>query len=134
MAVTFGTGCFDQGRGWEAEPRFRVATDTVELAADALLVAAERFMMVGESGTEHSEDEDFWDEEDRGPSSTAVSVDEEAAYVAADTDAWLSRRMADTMKSILVQELTRVGVSAVVTADYDPIRGIRARRWPARTS
>lgn len=28
--------------GWEAEPRFRVETDTVERAADALLVAAKR--------------------------------------------------------------------------------------------
>ena len=93
--------------GWEATPQFRVATDTVELAADALLVAAERFMQVGESGTEHTEPQEDWDEDDRGPSITRVTIDDEAAYISADTDDWLSHRMADTMKFILVQEAHR---------------------------
>lgn len=132
MAVTFASGCFDTNeRGWEAEPRFRVETDTVELAADALLVVAERFMCVGESGTEFGEDDDLpWEDEDFTPRNSRVSIDAEAAYVSADTEAWLSRQMADTMKLILVQELTAAGVAAVISADYQPIRGIAAERWP----
>lgn len=108
MAVTFAPGCFDpeaasdepdwdamddeeyEARypaeasddgegGWEATPPFRVATDTVARAADALLVAAERFMRVGDSGSEHPESEEYWDDHDRGPSITPVSVDDGAA-------------------------------------------------------
>lgn len=154
MGVTIAPGCFDvnepddpewdspdattgqHGGGWEAEPRFRVVTDTVERAADALLVVAERFMDVSESGRELSDEDydadDFDDEADRTPSVTHVSVDDEAAYVSADTS-WLSHAMAERMKYILVQELTVAGVTAVIEADYDPIRGIGAHRWPRVT-
>lgn len=161
MSVTFAPGCFDPAEavdepdwdamddeeydarfpveatgagegGWEATPQFRVATHTVELAADALLIAAERFMRVGDSGSEHAESEEDWDEDDRGPSITRVTIDEEAAYISADTDDWLSHRMAETMKFILVQELTMAGVSAVISADYNPARGVHARPWPTR--
>ena len=119
--------------GWEAEPRFCVRTDTVERAADALLVVAERFMRVGDSGTEYGESEELpWDE-DPTPSVVRVSVDDEAAYVSAGTDDWLSHAMADTMKYILVQELTLAGVAAVVSADYNPVRGTAAERWPRTT-
>ncbi len=72
-----------------------------------------------------------WDHEDRTPSITRVSVDDSAAYVSADTSEWLSHEMADTMKLILVQELTRAGVEAVISPDHAPIRGIDARPWPA---
>ena len=153
MSVTFTPDCFDATApvdpdweevedpsdltghldgGWEAEPAFRVVTRDVSLAADALLVVAERFMMVGESGTEHGADEEWWDEEDRGPSNARVAVDDDAAYVSANTSDWLSHEMADTMKLILVQELTRAGVEAVVSADYNPARRIAARPWPER--
>jgi hypothetical protein len=152
MSVRFAPHCFDrtdpidpdwedvedpseltghQATGWEAEPRFRVETGTVELAADALLIAAERFMRVGESGAETTGDEGTWDDEDRTPSITRVSVDDSAAYISADTSEWLSHEMADTMKLILIQELTRAGVEAVISPDYAPIRGIDARPWPA---
>lgn len=123
------TGHYEDG--WEAEPRFRVVTDTVELAAQALLVAAERFMNVGESGTEHGDGDDFDDEEDRTPSSTHVSVDDDAAYVSANTSEWLSHAMVEKLKYILIQELTVAGVSALIEADYNPIRGIGADRWSA---
>lgn len=123
------TGHYDDG--WEAEPRFRVVTETVERAAEALLIAAERFMNIGESGTEHGDGDDFDDEEDRTPSSTRVSIDGEAAYISADTSEWLSHAMVEKMKYILIQELTVAGVSALIEADYNPIRGIGADRWPA---
>lgn len=123
---TGGTGHYEDG--WEAEPRFRVVTDTVERAADALLVVAERLMRVGESGTEHDLASPTG-EDDRTPSVAHVSIDSDAAYVSADTSEWLSHEMAATMKRILADELDRAGVSAVVEADYDPIRGIRAERW-----
>lgn len=120
------TGHFDGG--WEAEPRFRVVTDNVERAADALLVAASRFMNVGQSGVEHAVPSDT--PEDRTPSLTTVSVDDEAAYVAANTSEWLSHEMAATLKRILVEELTAVGVSATIGADYNPMRGLAAAPWP----
>lgn len=151
MGVTIAPGCFDVDEpddpewdspeastghhdgGWEAEPRFRVVTDSVERAADALLVAAERFMSVGESGRELSDEDydadDFDDLANRTPSVTHVSVDDEAAYVSA-TISWLSHAMVEKMKYILVQELTVAGVSAVIEADYAPIRGLAAERWP----
>ena len=120
------TGHYDGG--WEAEPRFRVVTDAVERAADALLTAAERFMNVGESGTEHDPSGEMSD--DRTPDMSMVSIDEEAAYIYADTSEWLSHEMAATMKRILVDELTRADVSAVITADYNPVRGTGAEPWP----
>ncbi|QIK65044.1 hypothetical protein G7072_00670 [Nocardioides sp. HDW12B] len=124
------TGHYEDG--WEAEPRFRVVTDTVERAADALLAVADRFMHVGESGTEY-ESSHAAVPEDRTPSSATVCVDTEAAYVYANTSEWLSHEMAATMKRILVAELTGAGVSAVISADYNPIRGVDAQRWPRVT-
>jgi hypothetical protein len=115
--------------GWEAEPRFRVETESVERAADALLEVADRFMRVGQSGTEYGPS-DAPDPEDFTPSISLVSIDAEAAYVYADTDAWLSHDMAVTMKRILTEELTRAGVSAVIRSDYNPIRGLDGQRWP----
>ncbi|MGF9754490.1 hypothetical protein AAII07_04760 [Microvirga sp. 0TCS3.31] len=153
MSVTFAPHCFDptdpvdpdweevedpsemtghKATGWEAEPRFRVETGTVELAADALVVAADRFMRVTTSGRELSGTDETWtSEEDRTPSITRVSADDAAAYISADTSEWLSHEMADTMKAVLVEELTRAGVTAVISPDYDPIRGIGAASWPA---
>ena len=118
--------------GWEADPRFRVDTETVELAADALLVAADRFMRVGFSGTEHGGDDPGDPGEDYTPNSSSVSADDAAAYLWADTKGGLSHEMAETMKRILVEELTRVGVSALISADYNPMRGNDAERWPRR--
>lgn len=118
--------------GWEAEPNFRVATDSPERAADVLLVVAERFMRVGQSGREYGDSEELpWDE-DPTPSLVRVSVDDEAAYVSANTDDSLSHEMADTMKYILIQELTTAGVAAVISADYHPSRGTLAEPWPRR--
>ena len=121
------TGHFEAG--WEAEPRFRVVTDTVERAADALLVAATRFMTVGMSGTEYGQSQAPPPDE-QTPSIALVTIDDEAAYIYADTSEWLSHEMAATMKAILVEELTRAGVTALVTADYNPIRGSGAAPWP----
>jgi hypothetical protein len=61
-----------------------------------------------------------------------VTVDKEAAYVSADTKGWLSHEMAATMKRILVEELSRAEVSALIAADYEPIRGMAAEPWPRR--
>lgn len=118
--------------GWEADPQFRVVTDTVERAADALLVAADRFMRVGLSGTEHDAAGPADPDSDYTPNSSSVSADNEAAYVWADTKGWLSHEMAATMKHILVEELARASVSALVSADYQPVRGTDAERWPRR--
>ena len=115
--------------GWEAEPRFRVPTDDPRRTADVLLVVAERFMRVGQSGTEHAAAAPY---DDPGPSIATVAVDAEAAYVAADTSEWLSHEMVATMKRILVEELTAAGVSTEITADYDPVRGLDAEPWPSR--
>lgn len=117
--------------GWEAEPRFRVATGTVERAANALLVVANRFMCVGQSGTEHDASQPATSD-DATPGGAWVTTDDEAAYVWADTNEWLSHAMAVTMKRILVEELTRADISAVVSEDYNPIRGVNAQRWAAR--
>lgn len=117
--------------GWEADPQFRVVTDTVERAADALLVAAERFMNVGYSGTEHDDlTTPRGDDDEYTPNSAFVRVDSDAAYLTADTKGWLSHEMAATMKRILVEELTRAEVTALITADYNPIRGYNAESWP----
>lgn len=115
--------------GWEADPRFRVATDSVERAADALLVVADRFMNVGHSGNEYVASSAA-DPGDYTPSSSHVSADDEAAYVWADTQGGLTHEMAATMKRILVEELARVEVSALISADYQPVRGTDAQRWP----
>jgi hypothetical protein len=155
VAVTFTADCFDPNAptdpdwddtdddfdpsrltghhkgGWEADPRFRVVTDTVERAADALLVVADRFMRVGESGTEYppgSTDPGS----DYTPNSSDVSVDNDAAYVWADTKGGLTHEMAATMKRILVEELARVDVSAMISEDYRPVRGSGAQGWPRR--
>ena len=154
MSVTFAPGCYDVDDpvdpdwdsieeedfdaltghypgGWEAEPRFRVATETVERAADVLLVVANRFMRVGQSGTEY----DAWQaqtDRDPTPSFAGVSIDHEAAYVWAHTSEWLSHAMAATMKRILWEELAGAGILAVVSEDYNPSRGIAAQRWLAR--
>lgn len=154
MTVTFAADCFDptapvdpdwedldddfdpqaltghSQEGWEADPRFRVVTVAVERAADALLVAADRFMNVGISGTEHRAAAPADLDDDYTPNSSSVSADSEAAYVWADTKGGLSHEMAATMKRILVEELTRADVSAQIWADYQPTRGTDAQRWP----
>ena len=153
MTVTIAEGCFDpntsvddlgfgdddefepsgmtghyQG-GWEAEPAFRIATGTVERAADALLIAADRFMRVGVSGTEYAVGSAI-DPEDYTPDICLVTVDRDAAYIRADTSEWLSHEMAATMKRILVEEMTRDEIRGVVSSDYNPIRGVHGERWP----
>jgi hypothetical protein len=50
----FGALTAHHADGWGAEPRLRVVTDTTEQAANALLVVAGRFMLVGQSWTSHS--------------------------------------------------------------------------------
>jgi hypothetical protein len=155
MVVTIAPGCFDPNAptdpdwedldedfdpssltghskdGWEADPQFRVVTESVERAANALMVVAERFMYVGFSGTEYDPAGPI-DREDYTPNTSRVHVDNEAAYVSADTKGWLSHEMAGTMKRILVEELTRAGVSATISEDYNPVRWSDAETWPRR--
>lgn len=155
MVVTIAPGCFDPNSptdpdwedldddfdpssltghstdGWEADPQFRVVTASVERAADALLVVADRFMLVGLSGREYDPAAPV-DHDDAAPNITRVHVDDEAAYVSADTKGWLSHEMAETMKRILVEELMRAGVSATISEDYNPVRWSHAESWPRR--
>ena len=42
-----------------------------------------------------------------------------------------SSSSSEKLKYILIQELTVAGVSALIEADYNPIRGIGADRWSA---
>jgi hypothetical protein len=118
--------------GWEADPQYRVATESVERAADALLIVADRFMCVGSSGTEQDPAGPV-DHEDHTPNISRVHIDNEAAYVSADTKGWLSHEMAETMKQIVVEELTRSGIAATISEDYNPVRWSNAEAWPRRT-
>ena len=97
--------------GWMIEPGFEVTCEDAEAAAEGLYAAGRRFMRLTADGVE------FPDGEDAGQRYTpncvsAVRFTGTGVALLTDTKGELPQAMADEMVRILVEELTKRGVTA----------------------
>jgi hypothetical protein len=103
------------GSGWFTDPGFLVVSPEIELAAQAVHRAGERFMYVAEDGRILDDWELPWTDRYTPNWVSPVHLTEPGPALWADTKGELSRAMGQAMVNVLVEELRRAEVTAFVT-------------------
>lgn len=118
-----GEPWYEDGRlaGWEPEVEFLVVPGDTPAAADALQVAASRFMDVDEHGQTVTMDEKLSARDPITPNYTAVYRNSMGLQTYIDLKGAVTRKQAEAMLAILVEELTVRGVDARIMAPPDGI-------------
>lgn len=128
--VIIDEGLFSQGEpwyedgqlaGWEPEVEFLVVPGDTPAAADALRVAASRFMDVDEHGQTVTMEDRRAPRDPFTPNYTAVYRNSMGLQTYIDLKGAVTRKQAEAMLAILVEELADRGVDARIMAPPEGI-------------
>jgi hypothetical protein len=107
--------------GWEISPAFEVQTDDVRAAGAALTAARSRFMRLTTSGMELAQLVDGGDTYTPNNVSDVRLIPSGGVGLWTNTKGELSLEMANAMVRILLEELSRLDVSATISAPRQPL-------------